>query len=515
VIKETIKMKSFFPLLLIALCGCLATEQRTATRPPSRPAATDANQPETKTPSDTQKPKEQQIAQTPVAPPNIVAKISDYVITQEELKQRLTQELSPDNYEQYSLEAAMPDAKTTLMKMLAEKAMIIEGRRQNFLEDPTIRDAVKQFKDRILATLLLQKYLQDKVTVTESEIEEKIKTDPKLDRARAKTILERTKANKLVEQYYSDIYARSHVKKLSDNFAKAAQIHQRLLSSPKMPRNIGWINNSQINTDLTPEEKDMVLATYDYGKLTLKDWFVAVCEIVPPRRPADLNTPEGVERLLDFALRLPLFVSEAKLLGLDKDENLVKQVKQQEDSHLLNKVTTEKLKDVNEPTNEQIIDYFNKNKEAFIEGRTLKIDQIWCPDLETARKVKAELDGGKDFESVRGLYSLDKKGSPFVTHAGSEGIFFQDLWKGEPNQLIGQVKGFYGNIVKWRIVKILEKNPGKVGEYSSDMKDNIKWKMVGERRIALLEKYGKELLEKYTYEIYADRISDIDPLNIP
>ncbi len=504
-------MKSFFPLLLIALCGCLATEQRTATRPPSQPAAADANQP------DRQKPKEprQVVAQTPVAPPNVVAKIGDYVITREELQQQLMMELNPYENEQYNIAAPPPDAKTVLMKMLAEKAMIMEGRRQNFLEDPTIHDAVKQFKDRILATLLLQKYLQGKLVVTESEIEEKIKTDPKLDRARAKTILERTKANKLVEQYYSDIYAKFHVKKLSDNFAKAAQIHQRLLSSPKMPRNMGWISNSQIDTDLTPEEKDMVLATYDYGKLTLKDWFVAVCEIVPPRRPTDLNTPEGVERLLDFALRLPLFVSEAKLLGLDKDENLVKQVKQQEDSHLLNKVTTEKLKDVNEPTNEQIIDYFNKNKEAFITDRTLKIDQIWCQDLKTARKAKAELNGGKDFESVRGLYSLDKKGSPFVTHAGSEGIFFQDLWKGEPNQLIGPVKGFYGNIVKWRIVKILEKNPGKVGEYSSDMKDNIKWKMVGEQRIALLEKYGKELLEKYTYEIYADRISDIDPLNIP
>jgi len=39
--------------------------------------------------------------------------------------------------------------------------------------------------------------------------------------------------------------------------------------------------------------------------------------------------------------------------------------------------------------------------------------------------------------------------------------------------------------------------------------------MVSEQRNALLEKYGKELLEKYQYEIYADKIKDIDPLNIP
>jgi hypothetical protein len=39
--------------------------------------------------------------------------------------------------------------------------------------------------------------------------------------------------------------------------------------------------------------------------------------------------------------------------------------------------------------------------------------------------------------------------------------------------------------------------------------------MVAERRNALLEKYSKELLGKYPYEIYADRIKDINPLDIP
>jgi hypothetical protein len=47
------------------------------------------------------------------------------------------------------------------------------------------------------------------------------------------------------------------------------------------------------------------------------------------------------------------------------------------------------------------------------------------------------------------------------------------------------------------------------------MENRVKGKMVAERRDALLEKYGKELLEEYPYEIYADRIKDIDPLDIP
>lgn len=506
------KMALASVLLPMAICCCSTAQQQPAASPVVKPSA-DANQlPAKQEPKQLAKPSWRTAAAP--AQPDIVAKIANYVITSQELQERLMMELRPYEYEQYNLTIAPPDAKTVLTKMLAEKAMVMEGRRQNLLDDPVIRSAVKRFRDGNLANLLLQKYLQDKLTVTESEIEEKLKADPKLDRAQAKTMLERAKAGRLLDSYYSDIYAKFHVQKLSDNFPKAAQIHDRLLLHPKSPRNVEFIRLSQIENDLTPEEKNIVLAAYDNGKLTLKDWFESLCDVAPPNRPRNLNTPEGVEQLLNGALRMPLLVAEAKMLGLDKDENFGKQAKAWEDSHLLYKVRADKVKDINEPTNEQIIDYYNKNKEVFID-RTLKLDQIWCQDLTTARKVKAELDAGKDFQSAKQQYCIDKKTTPFDAYPGSEGVFFQDLWKGEPNQIIGPVKGLYAGGIKWRVVKILQKNPGTIKEYAEFMKDRVKSKILGEQRNALLEKYGKELLEKYPHEIYADRIKDIDPLNIP
>jgi len=303
---------------------------------------------------------------------------------------------------------------------------------------------------------------------------------------------------------------------VSDNFPKAAQIHHRLLLRPQKPRKVGFIRISQIKDELTPVEKNIALATFDHGTITLKDWFDALCELSPPSRPRDLNTQQGVEQLLDRALRTPILVSEAGLLGLDKDENLLKQVKEYEDRILLNKIRSEKIKDIRGPiAEEQIIAYFNKNKETFGTQNTLKIDQIWCQDLKTARKAKAELDNGKDLESVRQTYSLEKKPNPFNTSRSSEGLFFKDLWKGNPNEVVGPIKGFHTDGIKWRIVKILEKTPGKVKEYSTDMKNMIESKMLNEQRNEAMEKYRKELLEKYSYEIYDERIKDIDPLDIP
>ncbi|MFH1882074.1 MAG: hypothetical protein ABIL62_05110 [Planctomycetota bacterium] len=475
-------------------------------------------------------PQRQSVVESSVEPSNIVvASIGDYVITSQELEKRLMTELYPRGYDNYDEQAGPADAQTVLMKMIAEKAMVTEARKLGFLKDESLAEQIKRFKDKRLVNLLLQKQLAPKLTVTESEIQQKMKADPKLDRARAEAMLKNTKGRMLFNQYYKQICQKFNMTKKSENYLKAAQIHQRLLTQPKKPRKVPFIRIYQVKEELTPEEKNIVLATFsvspqdalrrspqdDNGKITLKDWFDTLCNSAPPSRPKDLNTPKGVDRLLEMTLRMPLLVSEAGSLGLDNDKNLLEQVREYEDTRLLSKVRSEKYKEIKEPTTEQIMIYFGKNQEAFRTDWTLKIDLIWCQDLKTARQAKAELDGGKDFESVRQKYSLQKKGKPFNTYPSGEGLFWKDLWKGDPNDILGPVKGFYRNSIKWRIVKILEKNPGKVKGYSDNMGQRAKEKIVSEQRDALLAKYGSELLKKYPYKVYTQKIKDIDPLDIP
>jgi hypothetical protein len=485
------KLALVFPALIIILSLCCAEKDREAAKTPHK--------------GTTQKETD----------PNIVAKIGDDTIIKGELEIRLMMEIRPNPYEPGS-QTEIPDAKTVLMKMIAEKAMVIEARKQKSHEEEIVHVVVKQFMEKRLVNLLLGNHIQDKINITNSQIDRKMKSDPKLDREQAEAMLTREKSGELIGQYYDELYKKLHVQKKNDNFYKTAQIHQRLLRNPKEPRKAPFIRISQIKNELTPEEKDIVLATFDKGKITLKDWFDALCEMSPPSRPRDLHTPQGVERLLERALRMPIFVAEAKSYGFDKDENLLKQVKEYEDNILLNKARRDKIKDIKGPIpDEQILDYFNKNKELFGTQDTLKIDQIWCQDIKTAQKAKTELDKSKDFEAVRKSFSLQEKSFPFDTSLSGEGIFFKDLWNGEPNDVVGPIKGFHRGGIKWRIVKILEKTPASLKEYSDEMKRRIEMKMLEEQRNTTLEKYRKDLLEKYSYEIYADKIKDIDPLDIP
>ena len=445
-----------------------------------------------------------------------VARIAYYEITREELRMRLMTELYPYDYDNYGGNTEPVDAKTVLMKMLAEKATIIEARSQGYLENDSTGTSVKRFMERKLVNLLLQMQMQGKINITADEITQKMQSDPKLDKAQAKVMIERAKTNMMLDQYYSQIYSKSRVSKLSQNFTRVIQIHDRLLRNPKQSRRSSWIETSQVRDELTQAEKNIVLAEYNSGKITLKDWFEALCDIVPPRRPRDLNSPQGVDQLLERALRMPLLVSEAKSLGLDRDKDLLKQVRDYEDRMLLSEAISAKRKELKEPTTEQIIAYFGRNKELFGTSKSLKIDLIWCKDLMTAKQARAALDSGKDFEAVRQQFSLEKEGKkPFSTYPSSEGLFWKDLWMGDPNQIIGPVKGFYRQGISWRIVKILEKVPGQEKPYSTNMEGQVKSRMMSEQNKALIAQYGKELLSKYPYQIYADKIKDIDPLNIP
>jgi len=475
--------------------------------------------------SEGQKPEQQAVVKAADEDPNTVGKIADYVITKDELEKRLLQELRPEPYTS-GAQAKPVDADTVLKKMIAEKAMVMEARKHNYLQEETISAPIKRFRERKLTQLLLERYLQSRqgeLAVTDSEIEQRLKTDPKLDRERARALVQRTKANRVLDQYYRQLYKERTVQKVTANFNRAAQIHQRLLYRPREPRKVGWIRNSQVRDELTPEEKNMVLATYKGGKVTLQDWFNALCDIVPPSRPKDLHTPQGVESLLDRALRMPIFVTEAESLGLDKDADFVTEVTEYEDRLLLGKMQQAKNEGIAEPNEQEIIAYFNQHQEMFGRPRRVKIDQIWCQDREAALKAKAELDSGKDFESVRQAFSLQKESPPFDASASGEGMFWDDLWKADPNQIVGPIKGFYfgggtppgGNPIKWRVVKVLEKTPAELKEYASDMEDQVKWRLLDEKRRAALAKYRQELLEKYPHTIYADRIKGIDPLDIP
>lgn len=445
----------------------------------------------------------------------VVAAIGDGTITMDDLTRRLLQEIRPREHEFYR-ETEPVVVEDVVKKMLAEKATSMEGRKLGLLQEDPLHTSVVQFEQQKIVSKLLETQLGDKVSVTDAEIDQVIQSNPKATREQARAFAQRNKAMRVMEQYYAGLVGKRKLAKATENLAKAAEIHQRLLTQPKTPRGPGeyWIRNSQLTTDLSDEEKNLVLATFDGGRFTLKDWFQTLCNLAPPRRPKDLDKAEGVEKLLNMALRAPVLAAEARSLGYDQDPQIRSEVKAFEDQRLLYATQEAKTKSVTEPTAEEVKECFEKNVEKFAASPHLKVDQIWCPDEETARKAKDLVDQGTDFQAVKEDHSLQKDVPFYSLRPTSEGMFWADVWKGEPNEVLGPVMGFYGLGVKWRVVKIQEKTPAKTQDFSEQLANSVKWSLFAERRQAVLKEFEKGLLEKYPYEIFSDRIQGLDPLEI-
>ena len=173
-----------------------------------------------------------------------------------------------------------------LDQMLAEKAIMMEGRTLGLLNHKDVKPQIDRARLTTLIRLMVEDYVRDNVQVTDAEAEAQRKADPNLTAEQAKTRVLRTKANPILDQFYNQLLEKHKVKKLPENFAKAGQIYQRLLTQPvKREKNIFWITGQQIEEELTPEEKGLVLATFATGRVTMTDWLYGINEIGRPAAP--------------------------------------------------------------------------------------------------------------------------------------------------------------------------------------------------------------------------------------
>lgn len=449
---------------------------------------------------------------------NVVGKINEFTITRQELMKRLISEYQPDPYRLYSDQRLPNDANAMLLQILGEKAVVLEARKQGLLEDETIRQAIISDRQNRIVNLWVQdniKKERSNIAATEEEIAKQIEANPNMNREQAKAAVETAKSNKILDQCYTYLYKKSEVKKLTENFSKAIQLHDKLLNHPVKSRPSNFIRDYQVREELTEEEKNIVLAEFTNGKITLEEWFDILCDFSPVGRPKNLNTEEGIDQLLENAIVKPLIAAEVHELGLDNNPAFLKQIRDYENELLLNYVRNQKSSDINEPAAKDILDFFNKNKDFFITGRMMKIDEIWFKDLQTAQIAKKELDSGKDFNDVKKEYSIFPNSQSYQTSLNNEGFFWKELWSNQQKEIIGPIKGFQGDGIKWRIVKIIEKQQGKSSEFSKELETNTKYLMMSEMAIRHMADYCMETLKKYPYEVYSDRIKDIDPMNIP
>ena len=491
-----------------------AAERRSRRRPPAQDVQ---EAPEPAVPLDRSPP----VVETPAGDESVVAIIGDYQITGKDFHDRMLQELSADPYEVTAVTQAVTPGEVIRM-LLAEKAIAMEARKQGVDKSERVLSAMVRFNERELVNRLGSHVVSQQVSVTEDEIERYMKDKPKLNRTQAEMSLRRNKARSAFNAYTSGLTQTLDMKKVPENFAKAAQIHDTLRFHPKKPRshNASWILRDQILNELASEDAAIVLATFEGGQFTVKDLLMALHAMSPPGRPRNLGTEAGIEAFLLKAIRKPLQVTQAKAMKLDQSADFLKKQRAHEDGQLYSAVQVEKRKEVVEPNEAEIDAYYQTVKAVVGKRDSVKAKVIWCRDRAAAESAKAELVGGKPFPQVQQKFSIDEKDTKERNfYASSEGFLWPEIWAGEPNDIVGPLLGLHtvdrNRKFDWRVLQLVGKEEGSPQTLDDNLRNTLKWGMQDDRSTAHFRAYAEKTLAKYAYTVIEERLKAFDPRNVP
>ncbi|MGV2942060.1 peptidylprolyl isomerase [Mesobacillus sp. LC4] len=154
-------------------------------------------------------------------------------------------------------------------------------------------------------------------------------------------------------------------------------------------------------------------------------------------------------------------------------------------------------------TEEEMKTYFEENKESFDQKEQVKASHILVEDEATAKKVKEELDNGKDFAELAKEYSTDSSNAANGGDLGYFGKgemaeeFEKTAFALEAGAISEPVKTEFG----YHIIKLVDKKAEKAAEFE-EHKEEIKELLFDQKVQAEYTNWMEEKKAEYEIKSY-------------
>lgn len=133
-------------------------------------------------------------------------------------------------------------------------------------------------------------------------------------------------------------------------------------------------------------------------------------------------------------------------------------------------------------TEEDMKTYFEENKESFDQKEQVKASHILVEDEAAAKKVKEELDNGKDFAELAKEYSTDTSNAEAGGDLGyfAKGEMAEEFEKAAFSLGIDEISEPVKTEFGYHIIKVSDKKAAKAAAYA-DHKEDIKEQLFDEK----------------------------------
>ncbi|MCS7214848.1 MAG: peptidyl-prolyl cis-trans isomerase [Thermodesulfovibrio sp.] len=176
---------------------------------------------------------------------------------------------------------------------------------------------------------------------------------------------------------------------------------------------------------------DEVVVKAGSSKLTKKELQEDI-KGLPPQTKIFLSSPDGVNRLKDELIKREVLYEEAKKKDLAKSEEFKRRLEEFKKITLINMLLEQEIKSVQQVTEKDAKDYYEKNKDMFIKPVEVRLSQIVVKNEDEAKKVYERIDKGEEFSKIAKELSRDER----TKASGGDIGFFK---KGQLNPQIENV----------------------------------------------------------------------------
>ena len=271
------------------------------------------------------------------------------------------------------------------------------------------------------------------------------------------------------------------------------------------------------NTASSAGSSKKVLATIGKEKITEQD-VLAPVSMMPPQFRSRYDNPDGRKKLFERAMQMSLLSQEARRLGIDKQEDVAKKIKEMADQIIIQELTRKVITKQVSVSDTDIQQYYNQNTASFVEEEKVKVNviQFEVKDNATAavkneKKKLAEqtlkqLKKGEDFEKLAKELSDDKRTK---TRGGNTGFFTRgkradiygeafetkafSLKPGELSDVFSGKNGYY-------IIKVAERKEQKQ-QTLEEAKPRIERTLKQEKQKKAFDDYLESLKKRYPVQI--------------
>ena len=350
---------------------------------------------------------------------------------------------------------------TLLDKAVSMNLLYLDALKHGLDKDPVYVGDMKHFSDGLLGRLYRKKFLIGDLEVTDAEIQEFYST----------AILPGTE---MTDDIKLGIEAAIRKQRFKD---RSASMQVRLREGVDVV-----IDEKNLKVEDDDEREDSVVVASIDGEPILWAEVKALLETENKRSAQaefHLDVDDERARALNQYIDTRIIAKKGRAAGLEQDPAYQRRVKAYAKDHLTN-MHRDNLYREWAPTDDELWDYFDKNRDKITLRESRKVQMIVLESQEEAEAVKSRIEAGEItiYEAARD-YSIDPNARQTLGEMGwvSQGTGFPELdrvtFSLEPEMLGGPVESPAG----WHLVTVLDLRDALF----EDMVDIETWKTTRRR----------------------------------